>query len=199
MNKINDQAGKMIHIIAAEKKKSVLAAGLVTLMIFMWVRVFLNQGPEGVEAAEMQDMLVEEQQNSSVKVSFIDLPYIQGRHDNLARDIFSWNQWQGSQNDKRNLQNREKVDVLSEEGKEGVIRRIAGQLQLEAIELGKKPRIFLNDEFLSKGDKIRIEAGNENYECEVISIQQEGVLIQCGQSQIRLRLAEAIEVLDSKR
>jgi hypothetical protein len=77
-----------------------------------------------------------------------------------------------------------------------VIRRVANKLHLEAIELGEKRRIYLNDEFLSKGEKLRIKDGEQIYECEVISIHQEVVVIRCGQSQIRLKLAEAIEVLE---
>jgi hypothetical protein len=194
--KINEGANKVMHLLAAEKKKSVFALSLILLMIFMWIRVLLGNGPEGVEAAVLPQMLNTETSASSIEVSFVELPRIKGRQDVLVRDIFSWNQRQGVRGYEKEIRHKEHVDLVSEEGKEGVIRRIANQLQLEAIELGQKPRIFLNDEFISMGEKLSIKDGEKIYECEVILIQRDVVVIQCGQSQIRLRLAEAIEVLE---
>jgi hypothetical protein len=46
------------------------------------------------------------------------------------------------------------------------------------------------------GEKLSLKDGEKIYECEVILIQRDVVVIQCGQSQIRLRLTEAIEVLE---
>ncbi|MHC4293605.1 MAG: hypothetical protein ACYSTX_04855 [Planctomycetota bacterium] len=196
MEKISKSTARITHLFAAEKKKSVIALCLVSLMVFMWFRVLLGEGPEGVEAAVTAPILNTETSASSIEVSFITLPKIEGRHDVLARDIFSWSQRQGFRGYEKVTHHEEQVDVVSEEGKEGVIRRIANQLQLEAIELGQKPRIFLNDEFLSMGEKIRIKDGGKIHVCEVISIKQDVVVIRCGKSQIKLKLAEAIEVLE---
>ncbi|MHC4264428.1 MAG: hypothetical protein ACYSUK_00660 [Planctomycetota bacterium] len=196
MEKNNQNSNRIIHLFAAEKKKSVMALCLISLMVFMWIRVLLGKGPEGTEAAVMPPISNAETSASSIEVSFIELPRIEGRHDVLARDIFSWHQWQGLRGYEKQIHHEEQIDVVSEEGKEGVIRRIANQLRLEAIELGQKPRIFLNEEFLLMGEKLHIKDGKKIYECEVISIKQEVVVIQCGQSQIRLKLSEAIEVLE---
>jgi hypothetical protein len=192
--KINEGANRVIHLLTAEKKKSVFALCLISLMVFMWIRVLLGNGLEGVEAAVLPQMLNTETSASSLEVSFVELPRVKDRQDVLVRDIFSWNQRQGMRGYEKEIRHKEQVDVVSEEGKEGVIRRIANQLQLEAIELGKKPRIFLNNEFMSMGEKLSLKDGEKIYECEVILIQRDVVVIQCGQSQIRLRLTEAIEV-----
>jgi hypothetical protein len=194
--KINKGANIVMHIFVAEKKKSVFALCLISLMLFMWIRILMDKGPKGADAAVMQPMLDSESSEPILEVSFIELPRVEGRHEALARDVFSWNEWQGNKGRKNEIRHEDQVNVVSEEGKEGVIRRVANKLHLEAIELGEKPSIFLNDEFLSKGEKLRIKDGDQMYECEVISIEQEVVVIRCGQSQIRLKLAEAIEVLE---
>jgi hypothetical protein len=197
MRNINESANRVISQFRAEKKKSVAALCLVSLMAFMWIRVLLSKGPAGTEAAMVPPIFNSQDTSaSSIEVSFIELPRIEGRHDILTRDIFSWNEWEGFRGYGQGVNHKEQVDVVSEEGKEDVIRRIVNQLRLEAIELGQKPRIFLNDEFISTGEKLQIRDGKEIYDCEVISIQQDVVVIRCGKSQIRLKLEEAIEVLE---
>ncbi|MHC4132601.1 MAG: hypothetical protein ACYSSP_06640 [Planctomycetota bacterium] len=196
MNKINENANRIMHLFAAEKKKSVTAFCMVSIMIFMWIRVLLDKGPSGIQAAVIPPILDTETSVSSIEVSFIELPRVEGRHDVLTRDIFSWQKRQDLRGYEKKLHHEEQVNVVSEKGKENVIRRIANKLRLEAIELGQKPRVFLNGEFLSMGEKLSFKDGEKIYDCEVISIKQDVVVIQCGQSQIRLKLAEAIEVLE---
>ena len=95
MNKISENANRIMHLFATEKKKSVTALCLVSLMIFMWIRVFLDKGPSGVQAAVIPPILNAETSAPSIEVSFIELPRIESRHDVLTRDIFSWQKWQG--------------------------------------------------------------------------------------------------------
>ena len=85
------------------------------------------------------------------------------------------------------------MSVVSKDGSEEVIRRIAEKLKLEAIGLGKNPQAFINDKLLSAGDKLLVRDKIDVYECEVVEIRENTVLIRCGEAKITLRLTQDIK------
>ena len=88
------------------------------------------------------------------------------------------------------------MSVVSKDGREEVIRRVAEKLKLEAIGLGKNPQAFINDKLLSVGDKWLVKDRGDMYECEVVRIGENTVFIRCGEAEITLKLTQVIEVAD---
>lgn len=179
--------------LAAEKKKAVIALCLIGVMVFMWVRVLGGKTPQTAKAAvTARDT---GQLNSKLKISFIELPKVKGRNDALAGDFFAADSWRGFMRNGEggNLTGVEEVSVVSKNGSEEVIRRVAEKLKLEAIGLGKKPQAFINDKLLSAGDKLLVRDKVDVYECEVIEIGENRVFIRCGEAKITLRLTQDIE------
>ena len=179
--------------LAAEKKKAVIALCLIGVMVFMWVRVLGGKTPQTAKAAvTARDT---RQPNSELKISFIELPKVKGRNDVLAGDFFAADHWRGFMRDGEgeNLTSIEEVSVVSKNGSEEVIRRVAEKLKLEAIGLGKNPQAFINDKLLSAGDKLLVRDKVDVYECEVIEIGENRVFIRCGEAKITLRLTQDIE------
>jgi len=175
-------ANRVFSRLAAEKKKSIVALCLIALMGFMWVRVLLRKTPESVEAAVVdQDM---KQSNSQLKISFIELPKVAGRNDALTRDFFAADDWQS-------FMSGGEVNVVSRDGDEEIVKRVAEKLKLEAIGLGKNPQAFINDKLLAVGDKLLVVDGADTYECEVVGIEEKMVFIRCGEAEITLRLTQA--------
>jgi len=186
-------ASRLFSRLAAEKKKTVIAVCLIALMVFMWARVLAKKTPQSAEAAAMaQDA---GQSNSELKISFIELPKIKGRHDVLATDFFAANDWRNFTRDAegKNLTGVREVSVVSGDDSEEVVRRVAEKLKLEAIGLGKNPRAFINNKLLSVGDKLLISEGADMYECEVVEIEEHAVFIRCGEAEITLKLTQTIE------
>jgi len=186
-------ASRLFSRLAAEKKKTVIAVCLIALMVFMWARVLAKKTPQSAEAAAMaQDA---GQSNSELKISFIELPKIKGRHDVLATDFFAANDWRNFTRDAegKNLTGVREVSVVSGDDSEEVVRRVAQKLKLEAIGLGKNPRAFINNKLLSVGDKLLISEGADMYECEVVEIEEHAVFIRCGEAEITLKLTQTIE------
>ena len=179
--------------LAAEKKKAVIALCLIGVMVFMWTRVLGGKTPQTAKAAvTARDS---GQPNSELKISFIELPKVKGRNDALAGDFFDADSWRGFMRDGEgeNLTSIEEVSVVSKNGSEEVIRRVAEKLKLEAIGLGKNPQAFINDKLLSAGDKLLVRDKADVYECEVIEIGENRVFIRCGEAKITLRLMQDIE------
>jgi len=190
-NRVNSP-NMLFSQLAAEKKKSITALCLIAVMVFMWVRVLGRKTPETAEAAMMLEEAAGGQLNSELKISFIELPNVEGRNDVLTRDFFAADGWQSFLRDGEgeNLTGYEKVNIVSRDDREGVARQVAGKLKLEAIGLGENHQAFINGKLLSVGDKLPVSDGVNTYECEVIGIEESTVFIRCGQAEITLKLTQ---------
>jgi len=195
----SSRTNKLFTRLAVEKKKAVLAFSLIMVMGFMWVRVLSKKTPKAAEAAlTTQQEKLNERANSQLKIFFIELPKVPGRNDVITRDFFDSNRWQEFIKDKggRSLSGHEEVSVVSKDSSKEVLIKIAGKLKLEAIELGGKPCAFINGRLLLVGDKLHLKDGVNAYECEVVRIEENMVLLRCAEVEIKLRLMPVIEVTD---
>ena len=185
------RANGLIGQLAAEKKKAVAASCLIAVMAIMWVRVLTKQAPEAAGAAFMTEQLnAEGSSNQGLKISFIELPQVAGRNDVITRDFFASKGWRHFEGGKeRNLVVIEEVNVVSKNGNEEVIRKVAEKLKLEAIVvLSNNPRAFINNKVISVGGNVLIRDGVDTYECEVIDIKENIVVIKCRETEVTLKL-----------
>jgi len=193
----DNRTNRLVGRLAAEKKKTVTALCLIALMIFMWARVLTRKTPETAAAALRKgnvdpDILGPD---SELNISFIELPKVAGRNDVLTRDFFAADGWQEFIRGREDTGTKE-VNVVSRDGNEELVRRIAKKLKLEAIGLDGNPQAFINNKLLSVGDKLLVREGVNTYECEVVEIEENVVVIKCGEAEITLKLAKVIEVTD---
>ena len=184
--------------LAAEKKKAVTASCLIAVMAFMWVRVLTKEAPEAAEGALVTEQLnVEGASNQELKISFVELPQVAGRNDVITRDFFASNGWRHFDGGKgRNLAVIEEVNIISKDGNEEVIKKVAKKLKLEAIVLSTNPRAYINNKVMSVGDKVLIVEGVDTYECEIVAIEENTVVMKCREAEITLRITRA-SVIDN--
>jgi len=185
-------ANRLFNQLAVQKKKTVLALCLITLMAFMWIRVLTRKAPQAAKAGLLAgQMNVETQSEPELKISFIELPQAAGRNDVITRDFFDSDGWQDFVDGQgRKSTGVEEVDIISKEGDQEVIRRVAEKLNLEAIVLSENPQAFINDKLLSVGDKTFVGDGTNRYECEVVEIKESTVVMRCRESRITLKLTQ---------
>lgn len=187
------EANRIVGRLAAEKKKTVAALCLIALMVFMWARVLGKKTPATTQAAPRQKNVDRDTTGtkSQLKISFIELPKVPGRNDELTRDFFAadgWRDFIGGDN--------KEVNVILNDGNSEVARRIAEKLKLEAIGMGESPQAFINDKLLSVGDKLVVRNEVDEYECEVVGIDEETVFIRCLDIEITLKLTQVNKVAD---
>lgn len=186
-----ESRGRLFGRLTAEKKKTVVAVCLITVMVLMWVRVLGRKGPQRADAAVMAQEVSDGQTKPELKISFIELPKVEGRNDVLTRDFFAVGNWRDfMKGGEENSGGIEEISVVSRNGSEETVRQVAEKLKLEAIVLGENPRAFINDKLLSAGDKLSIGNGINTYECEVVEIKENTVLIRCGETEVTLRLTQ---------
>jgi hypothetical protein len=181
----------------AEKKKTLIAFCLISVMVFMWARVLGKKTSEGPTSAKAAHGPTTGLPNAASKVSFVELPKARGRNDRLTRDFFASNGWKdflrsSGQSDSGRVQ---EVNIVSKGSSEEVARRIAEKLRLEAIVLGESPQVFINDKLLKVGDRLPVKDGLNTYQCEVVGMAKNTVFVRCGKVEIKLKLA-AIEVAE---
>ena len=194
MNKsLNKRAGGiegLLGQLAVEKKKCVMALGLISVMIFMWVKVLTSGGPSSAKASSVVEKADIEQGQQRLEVSYVELPQVEGRNNKISKDFFTVDNWQ-------NFVSQQGLSAsgvgFSEEGGGELAKVIGGKLKLQAIELGRKRLAFINDKLLAVGDKLVVSDGIEKYECEVVEIESGKVLIRCGKAEIVLKLSHQIE------
>jgi len=182
--------------LAAEKKKTITASCLIALMIFMWIRVLTKEAPEAAEGALVAEQLnAEAASGRELKITFVELPQVNGRNDVITRDFFAsdgWRHFDGGQG--RNLAVVEEVNIMSKNGNEEVIRKVAKKLKLEAIVLSTNPRAFINNKVMSVGDKTLIVEGVDTYECEIVTIEENMVVMKCREAEITLRIKQMSKI-----
>jgi len=190
--KSSNWANKFFSRLAA-RKKSTTALCLVAVVAFMSVRVLLRRTPQAAEAMSVtKDMDVDRKPDPEFKISFIELPEVAGRNDVITRDFFASD---GRQDfvggEVENLAGTEQVNIVSKSGNEEDIRKVAEQLKLEAIVLGTDAQAFINDKLLSVGDKLYVGEEVNRYECEVVEIKRNTVVVRCREAEITLKITEA--------
>jgi len=185
-------ANRLFNQLAVQKKKTVLALCLITLMAFMWIRVLTRRAPQAAEAGLLAGQMdVETQSEPELKISFIELPQAAGRNDVIARDFFDSDGWQDFVDGQgRKSAGVEEVDIISKDGDIEVIRKVAERLKLEAIVSSENPLAFINDKVLRVGGKLLIGDGVDKYECEVVEIKENTVVMRCRESRITLKLTQ---------
>jgi hypothetical protein len=197
IEKTGNGTNRLFARLVAEKKKAILAVCLITLMAFMWIKVFIKKGPEAAEANSLTPQEDSRSKaNSQLKISFIKLPKVPGRDDLITRDFFASDGWQTFFRKGNNSVGGQEVGFISRDGNKEVLVNIAGKLNLDAIEMSEKPHAFINGKLLSVGDKLPLRSGVNIYECEVVRIEQDMVLIRCAEVEITLRLKPLEEVID---
>ena len=185
---------RLIGHAVTEKKKTVMAVCLIALMVFMWARVLTRTAPSAAEGAIISD-LPEQGSNSKLmsRISYIELPKVVGRHDLITRNFFTSNGWQAFEGKKTNIVSIEEVNLIPGDGNEKAIRKVVEMIKLEAIVIGENAKAFINDKVLSAGDKLSLSDGIDRFECEVVVIEEDAVIIRCREAEVKLKLRQVIE------
>ena len=189
---VNNSGNRLFNRLVAEKKKTVLALCLITLMAFMWVRVLTRKAPQAAEAGLLvEQMDVETQSEPELKITFVELPQVAGRNNEISRDFFTSEGWKWFV-DKEGPKSVgvEEVSIVSTNSDQEVIKKVAEKLKLEAIVSGKNPLAFLNNEVLRVGDKMLVSDGTDKYECEVVEITENKVVMRCREAVMTLKMTQ---------
>ncbi len=188
----------LLQGLPVSKGKLIIAAVLITVMALMWVRLLLfnktpdtaaggtSPGPVGAQAATTTTKPVPE-------LTYSELPFVPGRHDVLANDIFRSGAWQlGKLDDTQN------AGAGGPDGDEYAltasdIRNITGRITLDGIiaERGARtPEAFVNGKLVSVGSKVAVEYNKRSVELTVTEIHRNKVVLRVGEQEINIMIVQ---------
>ena len=189
-NKRNRPKG-LVGQLAAEKKKTVTVLCMIGLMAVLWIRVLTQKAPETAGAGiAAQHANKETPSEPELKISFVELPKVAGRNDVICRDVFDSDNWRHFIERQRKRSGFEEVNILSNDANKEVIGKLAKKLKLEAVMLSEDPRAYVNGETIEVGSKMFIGDGVNKFECEVVTIEENTVVIKCNEEEIILKLVQ---------
>jgi len=168
------------------RKKPLFAVALLVIMAVMWLRVFGDKGPQTADADQPAEPGAANAK-IEIEIAYVQLPKVPGRNDCISRDFFALDS---------SLGNRTEVEMVQGDDTNSIVRTLTKQVRLEAIVLGGKPHAFINDKYLSAGDRMLIRDGSDEYDCEIVSIEENTVMIRCQQTEIKVKLAQGGEVVN---
>jgi hypothetical protein len=191
-NGVSGLLGKM----AAEKKKTGIALCLIAIMMVMWVKVLTKKGPESSQASPaVQAADVDKDLDDAVNITHVDLPQAPGRDDLISRDFFASAGWQdfGSDYQEGDMVDVKDVGAEKTDDTKEVAAIVTQYMKLEAIIMGQRPQAFINDKLMSVGERLVVTDAAGMYECEVVEIRENSVLIRCRDAEIVLKLVQTVE------
>ena len=190
-NRRVSSAGRILGRLRRGGKKTAVACALVSIMLFMWVRVLIGHRPAATEAAPPSRPAETLPRTGPVKVTLVELPKTPGWHDTIARDFFAAPDGSFARRNAagRNTDTEKEVPAASSNNVQEVIQRVARTLKLDAVFLRENPQAFLNGDLLRVGDKLTVKDGTASYEFEVLQIYMDSVLVACDGVQLTLKLA----------
>ena len=168
--------------VSVEKNKIIIAAVLITIMLFMWLRVFIKDKSTVQKASAGVTQNVQQGVQEPLEVSYISLPVVSGRNDVLTRDVFSNQSSFGGSSGFNNASEDDLNDAW--------IRRIAKEMKIEAVIMGRNRQAFINNKFVSVGSTIHVESDDRIYEFAVTEIYEDRVVVKWKAMEITLRMSQ---------
>jgi hypothetical protein len=185
---------RLASYVVVERKKSIVAACLIIVMGFMWIKLLTGKGQPASATAATGDATVSQAQvkPAASSVTYTKLPWVAGRNDTLANDFFSPGDWRAFFSSDADRQNYSVTGDGQQAGddRSQTIRKIAEGLKLQIVEIGTVPQAFISDTLVKEGGTLTIVAGEASFNFNVLSITKNMVTVKCENMTFEVKLKE---------
>lgn len=177
---------ELLRRLPISKGKVIAAVVLVTIMGAMWVRLVLkgnDTGPSVAGAAVVSEGSATSGDGEIVeRISYVELPVVEGRNDVLTRDIFTTTNWGA-------FEPVEGVVISKGGGDPDIglaitsddITKLESLIKLDGIiasDDSAMPEAFIDSKLVSIGSKVAVEYNNRLLELVVIEIHKNRVVLR---------------------
>lgn len=181
----------------AHRRKLMVAVVLFLVMAGLWTKVFMEKGKPktasaSVDMSQLNTVVVEP---AELKVVYTELPVVSQRHNVLGSDFFSVDNLSKFKklNDSSEAGEADLTEVRDGQGSEG-LEAAAKEMELLAIVNDRKPQVFIEDKLLEEGQSFKFESYGKIYEFKVLSIMENGVVLECNGITITKKIPESFQV-----
>ena len=184
----------------ADRKKMIIAAALISLMIFMWGRVILSSRVSNdASAADVKTQAAientQQQTIQEIKIDYIELPVIPGRNDKLSRNFFDADNFSAFPLDPEGSyvsgSKSQKTNVSQDQSQ--IIDQIAQTIRVDAIIVGQESGIgeaFIEERLLSNGSTFDVEHKGRIYEFEVVEVFESKVVLKWEDVTVTIKMSQ---------
>jgi len=192
---INNVSG-LISRSTFKRPKVIMAAVLISIMAFMWIKVLANHRAERNEAAAAvartaAQQAAVQQKEQQLKISLHPLPVVPGRNDILTHDIFTADRWKAFPSDSRAKTRTSPQEIDRDDA--GYINKIAESIILEAVITGPSPEAFIEGKLVSVGHKLPVRYNDRIYEFTVTEIHETKVVLKWNDFTVDVKMSQLNE------
>jgi hypothetical protein len=192
---IANLGNRLASYVAVERRKVMVAVCLIVVMGIMWTKLLTGKGePSSATAATNTAMPLAETKATALRITYKELPIVEGRNDTVAVDFFSPGDW-------RAFLSKDASEPLSsaagstkgstgEDARSQAIREIAAGLRLQIMEIGSEPQAFISDNLVREGSELTIVAGESAFDFKVLRITRQMVELRCDDKTFEVRLKD---------
>ena len=167
---------------SAEKRKLMIAVVLITVMGFMWIKVFSGKSTVAAAAANTAD--AGKQVAVQRTITYAALPVVFGRNDMLKRNFFDCGSF-GSSSGQSDAVGGVGIGIHKAN-----IAKIAKTIKLSAVITGENPAAFIDDKVVSVGSVLPIRCDGQTYEFVVTKITENTALLSWKDFSITVKIAQ---------
>lgn len=203
INRNTNQLAKM-HVsgLANMSPKTMAAAVLMCTMVVLWGRVLLS-GRNGPESAQAEESIVLEQAAAKtapageMQFKGVELPFIEGRNDTLAADLFSLEQWTSYDFNRSGTPAAVQVDDGLEDSRHrSNLDALSKELLLEAVIRsadGSGMQAFIGGKVLIVGQVLTVSRQAQVYDLTLTEITPQEVTLAWKDYSIKVKITESHE------
>lgn len=190
---------ELLRKLPVPKGKIIVAVVLVTIMGAMWVRLMLRNkgtGPSVAGAAVVSEGSATAGDGEIVeRISYVELPVVEGRNDVLTRDIFTTTNWGV-------FKPVEGVVISKGGGDPDIGRRtitadditkLESLIKLDGIiasDDSAVPEAFIDSKLVSIGSKVAVEYNNRLLELVVTEIHKSRVVLRWEKFMLNVKMPQ---------
>jgi hypothetical protein len=179
-----------------KRPRVIMAAVLITVMAFMWIKVLAGHRAQKNEAAAAvartaAEQTAVQQQEQQLKISLHPLPVVPGRNDTLAHDIFTADRWKAFPSGNRAGTGTSPQEIDRDDA--GYINKIAESITLEAVITGPNPEAFIEGKLVSVGHKLAVRYNDRIYEFTVTEIHKTKVVLKWNDFTVDVKMSQLNE------
>lgn len=191
---------ELLRKLPVSKSKVIVAAVLLSVMALMWLKLVLsNRGDNQatVDAATSSNVdLTAGDLKSQSTISYVELPFVEGRNDTLKRDVFMTANWSafkslnGAVIQGGNGSGNDSERAITDDD----IAKIEGIIKLDGIIASQSSatrEAFIENKLVSIGSKVAVTYNNRVLELVVTEIHKNKVVLRWEDFKLNVKMPQA--------
>ncbi len=189
---------ELLRKIPISRSKIIVAVALLAVMSLMWLKLVLSNRGDNQATVDAATSEVDQAGGNSkleTVISYVELPFVEGRSDTLKRDIFMTGNWgafkalKGAVAPSRNGSGNDAARAITDED----IAMIESIIKLDGIIASQNSatcEAFIENKLVSIGSKVAVNYNNRVLELVVTEIHKNKVVLRWKEFKLNVKMPQ---------